>query len=70
MAYFGIVDIKMRMLEVDELLKIQGFPEGYKLVGTQTDKKKFIGNSVEVNTSKSLVMANYSAIVEHFKVAA
>lgn len=70
MAYFGIIDIKMRMLEVEELLKIQGFPEGYKLVGTQTDKKKYIGNSVEVNTSKSLVMANYSAIVEHFKVAA
>ncbi len=70
MAHFGIIDIKMRMLEVGELLKIQGFPEGYKLVGTQTDQKKFIGNSVEVKTAKSLVSANYKAIVEHFKVAA
>lgn len=46
MAAYGIVDIKMRMLKVPELLKIQGFPDGYKLHGTQTDQKKFIGNSV------------------------
>ena len=70
MAYFGIVDIKMRMLEVIELLRIQGFPEGYKLVGNQTDQKKFIGNSVEVRTASSIVMANYNGIIEHFKVAA
>lgn len=46
MALYGIVDIKMRMLRVDELLKIQGFPDTYKLAGTQEDQKKFIGNSV------------------------
>ncbi len=46
MAAYGIVDIKMRMLKIPELLKIQGFPDGYKLEGTQTDQKKFIGNSV------------------------
>lgn len=47
MAAYGIIDIKMRMLKVPELLKIQGFPDGYKLAGTQTEQKKFIGNSVE-----------------------
>ncbi|KAA5532685.1 DNA cytosine methyltransferase [Taibaiella lutea] len=46
MALYGIVDIKMRMLKVVELLKIQGFPADYKLHGNQTDQKKFIGNSV------------------------
>jgi DNA (cytosine-5)-methyltransferase 1 len=46
MAAFGLVDIKMRMLRVHELLKIQGFPEGYQLAGNQSDQKKFIGNSV------------------------
>lgn len=46
MAAYGIVDIKMRMLRVKELLSIQGFPEGYKLEGNQADQKKFIGNSV------------------------
>jgi DNA (cytosine-5)-methyltransferase 1 len=46
MAMYGIVDIKMRMLKVPELLKIQGFPVDYKLVGNQSDQKKFIGNSV------------------------
>jgi DNA (cytosine-5)-methyltransferase 1 len=46
MAMYGISDILMRMLKVSELLKIQGFPAGYILVGNQTDQKKFIGNSV------------------------
>jgi DNA (cytosine-5)-methyltransferase 1 len=46
MAMYGIADIKMRMLKVPELLKIQGFPSDYKLAGNQSDQKKFIGNSV------------------------
>jgi len=46
MALYGIVDIKMRMLIILELLKIQGFPDGYQLSGNQADQKKFIGNSV------------------------
>lgn len=46
MAAFGLVDIKMRMLRVKELLSIQGFPDGYHLAGNQADQKKFIGNSV------------------------
>jgi site-specific DNA-cytosine methylase len=44
------------MLLVDEMsLRIQGFPEGYKLEGTQTDQKKFIGE-----LSSSLVAQNQS----------
>lgn len=46
MAENMIGDIRMRMLKVSELLKIQGFPWGYELRGNQSDKKKFIGNSV------------------------
>lgn len=46
MAMYGIYDVKMRMLRVDELLQIQGFPTGYILKGNQTQQKKFIGNSV------------------------
>lgn len=46
MALYGISDIKMRMLKVDELKLIQGFPADYKLYGNQSDQKKFIGNSV------------------------
>lgn len=46
MAAYGIADIKMRMLRVAELLKIQGFPANYQMAGNQTDQKKFIGNSV------------------------
>lgn len=57
MAAYGIVDIKMRMLKVSELLAIQGFPRDYKLVGTQSEQKKFIGNAVEVNQSRVLCEA-------------
>ncbi|WP_159468001.1 DNA cytosine methyltransferase [Dyadobacter sp. 3J3] len=46
MSIYGIADIKMRMLKVLELLKIQGFPANYVLAGNQSDQKKFIGNSV------------------------
>lgn len=46
MAAYQISDIKMRMLLVQEMKIIQGFPAGYVLKGTQADQKKFIGNSV------------------------
>jgi DNA (cytosine-5)-methyltransferase 1 len=46
MVLYSIVDIKMRMLKVIELLKIQDFPADYKLEGNQSEQKKFIGNSV------------------------
>jgi DNA (cytosine-5)-methyltransferase 1 len=42
----GIIDIRMRMLRITEMLRIMGFGDQYKLSGTQTDKKKFIGNAV------------------------
>lgn len=64
---YGITDIKMRMLNIPELKRIQGFPEDYILKGTQTEQKKYIGNAVEVTQAKVLVSANYEAIVKHFR---
>ncbi len=52
MALYGIVDIKMRMLKIVELLRIMGFPDDYILIGTQADQKKFIGNAVECTQSQ------------------
>lgn len=57
MAMYGIVDICMRMLKIDELKRIMGFPSEYTLVGTQADQKKYIGNAVEVNMSRVLCTA-------------
>lgn len=57
MVLYGIVDIKMRMLKIPELLKIQGFPSDYQLIGTQADQKKFIGNSVCPDVVKCWTMA-------------
>ena len=54
MAIYGIVDICMRMLKVDELKRIMGFPTDYILVGTQSEQKKFIGNAVEVGMARKL----------------
>lgn len=53
MAMYNIIDITMRMLKETELKLIMGFPEDYVLIGTQADKKKFIGNAVEVNMARS-----------------
>lgn len=55
MAMYGIMDICMRMLRVDELKRIMGFPTDYILVGTQSEQKKFLGNAVEVNMARALV---------------
>lgn len=63
MAMYGIFDIKMRMLKVDELKKIMGFPEDYVLIGTKCEQKKFIGNAVEVNMSRVLCEALSEALV-------
>ena len=57
MAMYGIVDIKMRMLKIDELKLIMGFPEDYTLIGTQAEQKKFIGNAVETNQARVMTEA-------------
>lgn len=57
MAMYGIVDVCMRMLKIDELKRIMGFPTDYVLVGTQAEQKKYIGNAVEVNMSRVLCEA-------------
>lgn len=64
MALYGIVDIKMRMLKVPELLKIQGFPDDYQLAGTQADQKKFIGNSVHPIVPKVWAEAMHNKLNE------
>lgn len=53
----GIIDITMRMLMIDELLRIQGFGDDYKLRGTKAQMKKFIGNAVECTQAKVLAEA-------------
>ena len=57
MAIYGIIDIKMRMLNIKELKRIMGFGDDYTLIGTQTEQKKYIGNAVEVNMSRVLCEA-------------
>jgi DNA (cytosine-5)-methyltransferase 1 len=69
MALYGIIDIKMRMLRIAELKKIMGFPEDYVLIGPQSDQKKFIGNSVEVNMARVLCEAICKEIIRKRKVA-
>jgi DNA (cytosine-5)-methyltransferase 1 len=61
MAAHGIIDIKMRMLKISELLKIQGFDDDYKLIGTQAKQKWFIGNAVVPVVVKSWFEAIYQS---------
>ncbi len=69
MAIYGISDIKMRMLKVLELLKIQGFPAGYQLAGNQSDQKKFIGNSVVPHVVKAWCEAMDLRLLEELVAA-
>lgn len=66
MAMYAIADIKMRMLKVAELLKIQGFPDGYRFHEscTQADMKKQIGNSVEPHVVQKWALAMANKITE------
>lgn len=57
MAAHGLSDIRMRMLKLPELLRIQGFGDNYKLHGTNKDKKKFIGNAVHPTVPKAWIEA-------------
>lgn len=63
MAMYGIIDIKMRMLNINELKRIMGFPDNYILVGTQAEQKKYIGNAVEVNMSRVLCESLCAALI-------
>lgn len=69
MVIYSLVDIKMRMLRVLELLKIQGFPESYQMVGNQSDQKKFIGNSVHPLVPKFWAEAMGVPLIELIKAA-
>jgi len=64
MRYFmrkhNITDVKIRMLFLDELKEIQGFPKDYVLTGTKEDKLKFIGNSVVPLMAQRIVEENYA----------
>lgn len=64
MAIYGICDIKMRMLKVVELKRLQGFPDDYVLLGNQSEQKKFIGNAVHPDPVQAWVLANVSAAVK------
>lgn len=67
MCVYGLVDIKMRMLRVNELLRIQGFPATYHLAGNQSDQKKFIGNSVVPHVVKCWCEAMAMNIIDKGK---
>ncbi|MFL9835015.1 DNA cytosine methyltransferase [Chryseobacterium terrae] len=69
MAIYGLIDIKMRMLKIQELKEIMGFPKDYVLIGTQADQKKFIGNAVEVTMARKICEATAQRLFEMKKVA-
>ena len=50
---YGLGDVMFRMLREMELKLIMGFPKEYVLVGTQGERKKYIGNAVEVTIARA-----------------
>ena len=69
MRIHGISDILMRMLFVDELKRIQGFPNEYVLLGSQAHQKKYIGNSVVPQVVKAWIESLNNYINNNKKVA-
>lgn len=69
MAHYGLMDIKMRMLKIQELKEIMGFPKDYVLIGTQADQKKFIGNAVEVTMARKICEATANRLFKIRKAA-
>lgn len=69
MALYGLKDIKMRMLKIQELKEIMGFPKDYVLIGTQADQKKFIGNAVEVTMARKICEATAHRLISDIKAA-
>ena len=69
MVLYQIVDVLMRMLKIPELMRIMGFPDNYVLIGNQSQKKKFIGNAVEVNMARVLCAALGRKLLELKQVA-
>lgn len=67
MVLYDIYDIKKRMLLIPELLQIQSFPVDYYLAGTQTDKKRFIGNAVPPKVAKAICEAMYERTVKYIQ---
>ncbi|MGV6816157.1 MAG: DNA cytosine methyltransferase [Thiotrichales bacterium] len=57
MVAHGIADIKMRMLNIEELKRITGLPTGYVLYGTKGEQKKYIGNAVPTYVVKAMIEA-------------
>ena len=69
MAMYGIVDIRMRMLKILELKRIQGFSDDYVLVGTQAEQKKYLGNAVVTVMAEKLCESLCRALSESRSVA-
>jgi DNA (cytosine-5)-methyltransferase 1 len=61
----GIKAVYIRMLTLEEMLLIQGFPRDYKLIGTKANKTKFIGNSVPPVLARRLAEAGERALTQY-----
>lgn len=68
MVLYGLADVKMRMLEIIELLRIQGFGDDYKLLGSKTKQKWMLGNAVECNQATVMIEASYGGNIVNSKM--
>lgn len=62
MAMYYMTNIMMRMLNVQELKRITGFPDDYILTGTVAQQKKSIGNAVPPILPQRMTETLYSSV--------
>ena len=53
-------DVFFRFITIDEATALQGFPDGYVLLGTKAEQLRHIGNSVVPLVAMRLIEANYA----------
>lgn len=70
MSVMGFSDISMRMFEIPELLQIQSFPSNFKMAGSKSQRKKFIGNAVPPKIVTSMSVKYVKTWREQRKIAA
>lgn len=63
-AKFMMTDGRVRTLTQDEALKIHGFSEDFKLVGTKTSQNRQLGNTVSPGVYKRLLVSIFNALKE------
>lgn len=59
-----VAEVRMRGLNIPEMLRITGLGSDYKLIGTLQEQKKYIGNAVPVELAQAIIEGFIKPLIE------